>query len=135
MSIYEYIDDGVARNILVYDFDRPGVTLNLCSRMITCGKQNHMRIKTFIFPEMLRHDVIRMMQDNPLLFGPPFNFHEDNTEKFEIMGREIRFDEGLDTKESKYLAYYLEKHNASLAYRCEYLILGVNDRQCLLGSC
>jgi hypothetical protein len=137
-TIYEYIDDGFDRNLMVYDHDAPpgALTLRLLTLMTTHGRRYNIKIDSFILPDIARAEMLGIMQDKAILFGPPFNFNEENIDKFSVMGRNLVFDKGLDDKDSKYLAYFLEYKKGILGYCDELLVLGVNKiGQCLLGSC
>lgn len=137
-SISEMIQNGFNRNIVIYDNEAEGFSLRLFGIMACVGRRNNIRITQFIIPEDSRSDLLEIFQENPLLFGPPFNFTEENLTDYKIIGRDLLIVNGLSEYDTnpKYFKYYKETLRAvSLTFQ-KGLVLGLDKNfNCLLGAC
>jgi hypothetical protein len=114
------------------------LTLMLFNRMVYFSSKNDdFIISKFIIDESSIPHILNLMQTNPLLFGPPYNFDESNITKYKILGRDIEIIDGFCpfNEKDRFTSYARSENVIQESKYSGYRILGINkglDR-CIFG--
>lgn len=133
-ELYELINMGIDRNIVVYDGDAHcgQVTKRLIMLMSTISRRNGISLKKIIFPDSARESILELFSDSFRICG--VSLEKNEYIGMTCYGKEIEFaDELFD------MLGHLTRNKGNLAPRDEGLCIGVcvdefGNKTCILGS-